>query len=321
MTAIRPFASQSIAALVVLGGLVITADRAAAQYIVVPGSGQKYAWDNFEDDKWDYDPRLPKSSKNLDKQIRQPLGVSTNGLWYESAKRGTPDYIKRVTPPKGGLPGSKGALMIRTLNSGVPGLTSYTAQQDDLLFNNHRGAISVSQSPSVVVRVYMPPFDQWEKNTGSTFGFRAGLTATVYEKKKRRGLFRINRKKKKTELFYPGMFIQFNSKQDAENKEDSAIFIIRRDSYGRDFFGPRITEPGWWTLGMSFTPDGRAHYFAKKGVEDLTMKDRIASSAYGGTRLEVFQTMFFNVLSKNDGRSWSTPWIIDDPAIHIGARR
>lgn len=313
MIAIRP-----LAAVVLVATL---AQTAAAQYVVVPGSGKRLVWDNFEDEKWTYDPKFPKSSKNLDKIIRQPLGISSNHLWYESAKRGTPDYVKRVTPPAGGIKGSKGALMIRTLNSGVPGMRSISAQQDDLLFNNHVRSVSTYESPSVVCHVYMPPFDKWEKNTGSTFGFRAGLTALVYEKKKKKGFFRINFKRKKQELFYPGMFIQFNSKADGQNKKDSAIFIIRRDSYGRDFFGPKITKAGWWTLGMSFTGDGRAHYFAKEGIGKLTMKDLIASSSYGGTKLRTFHTMFFNVLSKNDGKSWSTPWVIDDPAIYVGSGR
>ena len=33
---------------------------------------------------------------------------------------------------------------------------------------------------------------------------------------------------------------------------------------GQDFAGPHITTPGWWTLGMSFSPDGQVHYYAAR---------------------------------------------------------
>ena len=46
-------------------------------------------------------------------------------------------------------------------------------------------------------------------------------------------------------------------------------FTVRAGSYGQDMRGPKITETGWWTLGMSFTRDGRVHYFAHEGVEDV----------------------------------------------------
>ena len=105
------------------------------------------------------------------------------------------------------------------------------------------------------------------------------------------------------------------------NAKDSAQFIIRADDYGRDFLGPKITKTGWWTLGMSFTADGRVHCFAHSGVDRLTRKDHIYSSSYGGTRFETFHTFFFDVLSKDNGKSWSTPWIVDDPALHLGSRR
>ncbi len=312
----RRRALQAVIGLIAAFGYLTVAQMVQAQSVVIPGTGKKVAGDDFEDAKWNYQANLPKSSTNLDHRTRQPLGVSANGKWFESAKRGQPDVIKRIATPKGGLPGSRGAMLFRTLQSGIPGYRSATSQQDDLLFDTKYGSIPLAQMPNVTVRVFLPEFDKWEKSTDTSFGFRTALMATTWELK--RGLFR-KRRVAKREMFYPGMFIQFQSKADG-HKQDSAHFIIRADNYGRDFLGPKITKTGWWTLGMSFTRDGRVHYFAHPGAGNLTAKDRIASSSFGGVRFESFETFFFNVVNKNDGKTWSTAWIIDDPALHIGSR-
>ena len=91
--------------------------------------------------------------------------------------------------------------------------------------------------------------------------------------------------------------------------------IIRGGPQGNDFAGPQITKPGWWTLGMSFTPDGQVHYYAHAGVEDLTAKDHLSSQYPYGFRCERLDTFFFNIVSGDNG-NWSTPWIIDDPALY-----
>lgn len=302
--------------------LVFAATTAArAQFVVVPGTGRKIAGDDFEGN-WKYQYNLPKASSNLDDRPRMPLGVSSNGLWYESAKRGQPDLIRRVATPSGGLKGSHSSLLIRTRDSGVPGHTSVKSQQDDLLFNTRNGSIPISWAPNTTIRVFIPDFDKWDQQTGTSFGYRLGVMATTIEYKTRRSLFRRRRRKKieKREMHYPGMFIQFRSKAEGAAK-NSAFFVIRADDYGRDFRGPEIKKTGWWTLGMSLTPDGRIHYFAHPGVKDLTAKDRIYSSRYGGVQFETFETFFLDILSRNDGRTWSTPWIIDDPAMHVGSQR
>jgi hypothetical protein len=195
-------------------------------------------------------------------------------------------------------------------------------QQDDLLVSvrprlGHN--IPVSQTPNVVVRVYLRPFDEWENRTGASFGFRAELQTTKVEKKK--GLFSL-RTKRVTEPYWPGMFIQFNSKTSPRFEEDSAVILVRGDNNGREFTGPKITEPGWWTLGMSFTPDGRSHFYASPGVDDLTVDDHIGSSFPYGYRAESFNTFFFNVVNQDDGHTWSTAWIVDETALYLapGAR-
>lgn len=291
----------------------------SAQAQLVPGTGYKLTYDNFEDENWEWVPNSPKSSEEQDGQIRHPAGYSNNGMWGEGLKRGQPDLIRRVATPPGGLVGSKGALLLRTRDAGRPGIRSYKTQQDDFVFNSSSrvGTIPVSRSPSAVVRVYLPPFDQWDNVTGTSFGFRADCQTTESKEVVKRFLF-IKRRKtvKEDKLYWPGMFIQLNSRTDPNYKEDTAVILIRGDETGSEKIGPVIRRTGWWTLGMSFTPDGRVHYYASPGVDRLRPSDRIGSYKPYGYTCEQFNTIFFNVLSRDNGRTWSTNWVIDDPAVY-----
>jgi len=287
---------------------------------IVPGTGTRIANDDLEDPSWSYELNLPKASSNLDNQERQPGGQSANGKWYESSLRGEPDIIKRVPTPAGGLPGSKGALLMRTLNSGMPTYHTNKFQQDDLVFNaslTTGGYISPSRTPNVVVRVYLPPFEQWEKRTGTSFGMRADVIGTFHKNNgASRGWFR-RPATTTVEPFWPGMFLQFNSKSDGQNQQDSATILVRANEYGQDIPAKQITQTGWLTLGMTFTPDGMVHYYAKPGVGRLTAADRLTSTIPYGTKVENFNTIFFNIVNMDDGRTWSTEWIVDDPEIFV----
>lgn len=282
-----------------------SAASAQAQ-VLVPGTGRALTevGDDFEDPEWAYIPNNPKSSSDIDKQVRAPIGRSSNGRWSEGTDRGHPDIVRRVTTPEGGLEGSSGALLLASLWTGVPGRTSQKNQQDDFFMNVDSrvgGYIPVSKGPSAVVRVYIPPFEEWERRNGASFGFRATLRGAKPGSNQ-------------TEPYWPGMFFQF---QPGRNGDDRAYFIVRAGERGQDFRGPDIQETGWWTLGMSFSPDGRVHYFARPGVDDLTSADHVASHHCYGFRARVFKTIFFDVFSANNGRDWSTPWIIDDPTIYL----
>jgi hypothetical protein len=92
---------------------------------------------------------------------------------------------------------------------------------------------------------------------------------------------------------------------------------IRSDQRGYDFPGMPISQPGWWTVGMSVTPDGKVHYYARPGVEPLTTEDHIVSQFPYNYRAEHFKTFFFNVISGDDGKTWSTPMIVDDSHVYI----
>ena len=129
----------------------------SVQAQVVPGTGQQIVevFDDFEDPTWNFNLNLPKSSANIDKVERQPSGFANNRLFLESLYRGTPDFVRRIDTPAGGIPGSKGSLAMQTLNSGIPGQLSHTFQQDDLIagvqqklgYTRLRGRVPRDQSP------------------------------------------------------------------------------------------------------------------------------------------------------------------------------
>jgi hypothetical protein len=103
------------------------------------------------------------------------------------------------------------------------------------------------------------------------------------------------------------------------NDADYAQLSIRSGPRGNDIHSTKIMEPGWWTLGVSFTPDGAVHYYAHAGVEDLTADDFIMSSFPYGDRCLTVNNFFFNVANWDNGKSWSTKWIIDDPKVYVNA--
>lgn len=299
----------------------VTSDRVSAQG-VVPGTGVKLATEDFEDPNWTFVANWPKSSYNLDKRVRRPIGYSSNGILYESSKRGIPEIMQRVTPPEGGLAGSTGALKMKSRYTGVPSRLSFRTQQDDVLMDlsDQMGHyISVSQKPSAVVRVYLPPLEKWDPQSGTTFGMRCKVTGVgpdEPEEGERRGLFSRRRKRRGRvrDNFYPSIFINFNSKSSGYEK-DTATLIIRGNDFNEDFNAKEISQTGWWTMGISFTADGRAHYYASPGVDDLTDKDHIASHFPQSVRVEYFHSFYFNVCNQDCGQ-WSTEWIVDDPTVY-----
>ncbi len=308
----------------VVGLVLLLAGPAFGQ--IVPGTGRRvpHVGDDFEDVRWSFRTAGRKSSQENDGRVRFPKGRSRNGRWDEGTKRGHPDKIERVETPAGGLPGSKGALLLQSMHTGIPGKKTNRQQQDDLMARTFQ--TSVSNSPNYLVRVYLPPFEEWEKRSGSTFGFRVGARATTqdqvvshrYGKRIRRSFEPVMLDQ--VEAYWPGMFIQFLSKEDSERETDAAMLVCRAARTGKEFPGIALT-PGWWTLGLSFTPDGAVHYFAAEGVGRLTANDRISSSYPYNFHADTVTTMFFNICSPDDGKTWSTAWIIDDPEMYVGSGR
>ncbi len=307
--------------------LLVTSAFAQTRYQpLVPGTGQQIltVGDDFEDPQWQYQPNLPKVYNNKDDALSEnhPVGVSANGRWYEGIKRGQPDFVQRVDTPPGGLPGSTGALALRSLRTGSTRPT-FQQQQEDFIANVARahGKIPVSQSPSVVTRVWLPPIDEWENRTGCHFAFRIALETYPPSPRSRGGLFRSWEEEDEFDgTYWPGMFIHLDSREGrgATGEEYDRLHIwMKASDSGRRIVGPSIMTSGWWTLGMSLTPDGRVHYFAKPGIEDLTAEDHIASARPFGYQALRFRTFFFNVCNGDDGKTWSTAFVVDDPMVFI----
>ena len=272
---------------------------------LVPGTGQKidHVGDDFEDPDWEFIPNLPKSSYNVDNSRRTPTGKSVNGRWFEGAKRGQPDVVRRIETPEGGIEGSQGSMLLMSLYTGVPGRPSHRMQQDDFICDVRyrlNQSIPAAREPNVAVRVFLPPIAKWERRSGPSLAFRISLEPNGGG-----------------ETYWPGMFVEFAPKEQTKLDYDTAHIRIRGDRSGRDFKARQITETGWWTLGMSVTADGMVHYYASPGVDDLTDEDHITSQYPYGSRARTFNTFFFNVCNGDDGRTWSTPWIIDDCSVYV----
>lgn len=287
---------------------LLISDSTAADEPFVPGTGVRVpqVGDDFEDPSWSYSMNGAKASYEQDEQQRPPGGRSRNGRWYESAMRGQPDLIKRIATPPGGIEGSEGALLLRTRLSGIPGEVADKQMQDDLLMGvKYRlgRTVPVAWSPSFTVHVYLPPFDKWEDRTGASFGIRGDCQGINTEGK--------------LEAYWPGFFILFRSETSKEFDQDFAQIAFRAQQTGKDLPGPMIYEPGWWTFGMSYTPDGRIHYYASPGVDDLTEDDHMFSSFAYGWECKYFDNMFVNVANFENGQTWSTPWVIDDPEFFV----
>ncbi len=300
--------------------LLTSAVTATAAEPLVPGTGKwiSRVGDDFEDENWKFYHNFPKSTYDDDENQRFPTGRSKNGRWFEGPKRGQPDIIRRVKTPPGGPKGSTHALELRTLRSGFPNSYTYKMQQDDFIAsvqNRMGGSIPVSRAPSVVTHVYLPPIKEWENRTGPTFAFRVALETR--KPAERKGLFSAFGPSEEDELYWPGMFICLESETDKNRQYDSAYIRVRAARNGGDFKAKQIKQTGWWTLGISVTPDGRVHYYASPGVDPLTHEDYITTQYPYGYRALRFKAFFYNVCNRDDGKTWSTSWIIDDPKLYL----
>ena len=314
----RVLAASAICA---VGGIQIP--TLLGQRPVVPGTGSEIVGvaDDFEDPEWNYIPRNPKSTEDIDENQRGPMGRTTNGRWYEGIKRGHPDIVKRVSTPAGGLPKSTGAMLLQSKFTGIPNKPSGKMGQDDFVANVQyrlRRKLNVSEVPSVTTCVYLPPVEEWENRTGPHFGFRIALeTTAMVEKESGVSIFKRTTREMGNEIYWPGMFIEFENKNQSKKEHDFATIRIRSNKRGRDFTGPQITSTGWWTLGMSVTPDGMVHYYASPGVDPLNEDDYITSQFPYDYRAERFRTFFYNICSANDGKRWSTAFVVDDPKVFV----
>ena len=270
---------------------------------------------------------VPESAQSASRiQLSKPL-IPGTGLKIEEMGDDFEDanwkWYTNGPTPLGGPGGRKGSVLIRSLYRCVPGRFTRSCLQDDLIFgggSRFGTFIDVKHQPSFLVHVYLPPWKYWDNITDSSLGIRCDVEGRPW-KDLTRQLF-TTRISDRTQTYWPGFFIQFNSPDDKRYNftKPAALIIMRADERGEDVVGPEIKQPGWWTFGMSFTPDGRVHYYASPGVDPLTARDRIGSFFPYSNRTRKFNSFFFNVISRNDGKHWSTPWVIDSPYVHVARR-
>jgi hypothetical protein len=178
-------------------------------------------------------------------------------------------------------------------------------QQGELMPLDRRLArgIPIAWQPSCTVRVYLPPFEQWENRNGPQFEMRADCQGRDQNGK--------------VGAYSPGMRLLLPSETSRGLKQDSARLTVRGDKLGRDFGKLDITEPGWWTLGLSFTSDGQVHYYASPGVDDLTSDDYLVSNVLHSMRCFTLNNYFFFVADWEDESRRSTQWVVDDAKIFV----
>jgi hypothetical protein len=119
------------------------------------------------------------------------------------------------------------------------------------------------------------------------------------------------------EPYWPGIWIHYRHQATKEHEAGTAFLKVRGDRRGRDFYVRELDHFGWWTLGMSITSDGQVHYYASPGVDDLTEADYLTSQFPYGMRVQSFRTFFFNFCNHNDGQTWSTPLVLDEPRLYL----
>ncbi len=291
-----------------------------------PGSGRlltEYG-DTFEEPDWIYNYNNPKLHNqfhdpgsgwvNVIPARNQPLGGSANGRWQEGTVRGHPDIVEQVRTPRRGLRGSRHALRLQTRNSGTPGRTEGTVQQDDLIqrLNGQQYNLPLGKGLSVVTRIYLPKLKHWEKRQGYHIGFRVGVSGHKAGAKPG------------SEDYWPGIW--FWLQQNGNGKNDHFRLVLRSNNEGQDVMATekKYTRTGWWTIGMTFNTDGSISYYASPGVDDLTDDDllifregsqsRVATYTPYNIIFDDLDYLFFS-LANIDGE-WSTEFIVDDVSVY-----
>lgn len=244
--------------------------------------------DDFEDKDWHYDYQKHSCYR---------------GFW-RTDDRGDPKLLARIATPDGGKSGSTGALEIRTNNSD----SNHDPNQEDLLtveFNQKLGSeLTRADQPVFIVRVWLPPFDQWSKGQSLNFGFRQTARPSNGSE------------------YYASIWLYHNTPPVGQI-EPGPRFVFRIGTDAPDVFDGPIKQPGWWTLAIAFDEKGVGHYYARPGVDVPTEKDEMFSTVQfrpiNGTDNPLMDHMgysFFS-LSRSKGDKVSPRFVIDDYEVWI----
>ena len=247
--------------------------------------------DDFEDPHWAFD---------------QDAGTSSNGIW-KTGMRGAPETCQRVTPAQGGLPGQKGALLLRSVDQDDDGWPQQedlvSRKYDELLGNN----LDRASMPVLTARVYIPPIAEQGPNH-SILGLRVEARSTQRE-------VEIPR-------YYPSLWIvQYN--RPAENKVGNYLRLRLGDGNAPDQWMGELGGPGWYTLGLAFDRDGIGHYFVREGVDPLTPQDEIYNTTRfpqgSDPRLDYLWYHFISI-GGEPGPKDSAPFLLEEVLVHTRSK-
>jgi hypothetical protein len=202
--------------------------------------------DDFEDADWAWD-----AAANRD----------THSRWQGSF-RGAPKRLARVAPPTDGVPGSSGALALRT-----EGDQDAHPNQDDLINRDYAGrlgrALTRADQPVFRVRVWLPPFAEWTRGT-SNLGFRhEARSVSLVSPQNTVG------------YYYPSIWLRDVPPAQAPAAHGPRWVVRIGTGVAADEDAGPIPQPGWWTLALAFDEQGLGHYYARPGIGPLTAEHRI----------------------------------------------
>jgi len=221
--------------------------------------------DYFEDTSWSYNPQTEEFYKKL---------------WRGGSGRGIPELLKRVTTPTGGKDGSKYALEICTNETEIYKDKNLT--QEDLLTAEYeqilKRKLTRADQPVFIVRVWLPPFDQWGDQR--SFGFR-------HESFLENGV---------KDQHYSTIWLVYDRSM---KPKPFFKYRIGTNELFYEVYDPRLIEQdGWWTIAIAFDKNGFCHYYAHPGVGDLTEKDEMFDAT------QLFPEVYDPRLIEQDG--WRT---------------
>ena len=232
-------------------------------------------WDDFEDPDWSYNPQTEEFA---------------NKLWRGGSSRGVPELLERVPTPNGGKKGSTGALEIRTNEIEI--YRDGHLGQEDLLTAEYEQKLgrklTRADQPVFIVRVWLPPFDQW--GDYYSFGFR-------HES------FLENGSK---DQHYSTIWLTYDR---GINPKPFFKYRVGTNELFYEVYDPRLIEKdGWWTIAVAFDENGFCHYYARPGAGDLTEEDRLFDAT------QLFPEVYDPRLIEQDG--WLT--IVNARKIYAG---
>ena len=241
--------------------------------------------DDFEDKNWCYDYQK---------------GGDLRGLWRRGSGRGEPELLTRVPTPDGGRSGSIGALEVRT--NKIDGNDAKSNQEDFLTVEfkqKLKHSLTRTSQPVFLVRVWLPPFDEW----GNYYWFGFRQEAWLDDKNK----------------YYPSIFLV------SDKQTISKPFFRFRIGTGvaSDIYGGPIKQSGWWTLAIAFDEKGVGYYYARPGVSVPTENDKMFDTKQFKTNngtanpfMDHVLYSFFSLMYPPSGNE-SPRFVIDDYEVWV----